>query len=96
MSDEELKSLLDAMRQESTFAHADMRRHFDVAMEATRHEIRSVAEAIAHVDEKLDRKAAGLDEKIERTQSCARNPARISAAAGLREKIRLQIAAAAL
>jgi hypothetical protein len=41
------------------------RRHFDVSTEAVKHEVRLVAEAVAHVDERLARETNRLDEKID-------------------------------
>ncbi|MGK2856284.1 MAG: hypothetical protein ACSLFQ_03655 [Thermoanaerobaculia bacterium] len=67
MIDEELRSLLAAMRDDQAAANADTRRHFDVANEATRHELHLVAEAVAQGNEKLDRRAIALDEAIQRT-----------------------------
>ena len=58
MTDDELKRLLEGMRQENAAAHADTRRHFDGVSEATRHEIRLVAESVTLVYEKLDLTAA--------------------------------------
>jgi hypothetical protein len=60
MSDDELKRLL----QENT---AEIRRHFDVALEANRHEIRLIAEKVTRLDEKLDQTSAHLERKIEQT-----------------------------
>lgn len=78
MTDHELKLLFDAMRQDSAAlrqefaadrqanasAHAETRRHFDVVTEATRQEIRLVVEAIALVDEKLDREATEIRQEM--------------------------------
>ena len=66
MIDEELKNLLDAMRQENAAAQTDTRRHFDVANEAMRHEIRLVAETVAQGNEKLDREATGIRDEVRR------------------------------
>lgn len=66
MTDDELRSLLDAMRRENAVAHTDTRRHFDVGSEATRHEIRLVAESVAHVNEKLDREATDIRDEMRR------------------------------
>ncbi len=63
MTDGELKSLFHALRQE----HAETRRHFDVSNEATRHELRLLAESINQVTETLERTASSLDERIERS-----------------------------
>lgn len=60
MSDDELKRLLEANT-------AELRRHFDVALEANRHEIRLIAEKVTRLDEKLDETSARLEQKIEQT-----------------------------
>lgn len=76
--DDELKRLFDAIRQDSAAlrqefaadrqanaaAHAETRRHFDVVTEATRQEIRLVVEAVALVDEKLDREATEIRQEM--------------------------------
>jgi hypothetical protein len=77
--DDELKQLLDTMRQESSAAHEDTRRHFDVALESAKHEVRLVAESVAQVNEELRRTRTTLDETIERT---AAETQRIDALAG--------------
>lgn len=55
MTDDDLKRLFD-----------EMRRYFDVSTEAVRGEIRTVAEAVANLDEKIDRQGDRLEEKIDR------------------------------
>ena len=60
MSDDELKRLLEANA-------AEVRRHFDVAMESTKHEIGLIAEKVTRLDEKLDQASATLERKIEQT-----------------------------
>ena len=55
MSDDELKRLFD-----------EIRRHVDVSTESVRSEIRIVAEAVANLDEKLDRQVDRLEEKMDR------------------------------
>lgn len=45
----------------------DIKRHFDTVNEATRQEVRLVAEAVAHLDAKLDRSVDRLDKKIDQT-----------------------------
>jgi predicted nucleic acid-binding Zn-ribbon protein len=78
MTDDELKHLFDAMRQEiGAFrhevrdeigtirqAHVETRRHFDVVTEATRHEIGLVAESVALVGEKLEREATDIRQEM--------------------------------
>lgn len=75
MTDDDLKRLLEANAAE-TRGHfnetagrlaAENRHYFDVAMESNKHEIGLIAEKVAQLDEKLDRKTAGLEERIERT-----------------------------
>lgn len=65
--DDELKSILEAMRQENAAAqkqnaaaHAETRRHFDVLAEAVKHEIRLVAEGLDATNERLSREAADI------------------------------------
>jgi hypothetical protein len=66
MPDNDLKRLLEAMQRENLAAHADTRRQFDVVSEATRHEIRLVAESVAGVNEKLDREAGDIRDEMRR------------------------------
>ncbi len=66
MVDDELKRLLDSMRQENSAAHEGTRRHFEVAMEATKHEVRLVAESVAHVSEELQREANAIRQEMSR------------------------------
>ena len=65
MTDDELKRLFDAMRQDNAAAHEETRRYFDVTAESLRTEIRVVGEAVAQVDEKLHREVKRLEEKID-------------------------------
>lgn len=53
MGEDDLKSLLEQMS-------ANVRRHFDTQTESLRGEIRGVAEAVSHLDAKLDREAGAL------------------------------------
>jgi hypothetical protein len=71
MTDDELKHLFDAMRQElaanrqeNAQSHAETRRHFDIVTEGTRQEIRLVVEAVALVDEKLEREASDIRQEM--------------------------------
>lgn len=80
MTDDELKRLLDTMRQENSSAHedtrrrfdavgvsfADLRRHFDVSAEATKHDIQLVAESVMHVNEELLRDTGALRQEMSR------------------------------
>ena len=74
MTDDDLKHLLESMRQENAAAHSETRRHFevvadetrrhfDVVTEGTRKDIQLVAESVLLLGEKLTR----TDEKIDRT-----------------------------
>lgn len=45
---------------------AETARHIDVANEATRHDVRLVAEAVATLDEKIVREVRRLDESVSR------------------------------
>ena len=46
-------------------ATREIRRHFDVSTEQVRHEVRLLAEAVAHLDEKLDRTAADTRDEMQ-------------------------------
>jgi len=48
------------IREENAAAHAETRHYSKVLVEATRHDIQLVAEAVAILDEKLDRTAAAI------------------------------------
>jgi uncharacterized protein YceH (UPF0502 family) len=80
MTDDEVKRLLDAMQQQNAAAQAETRRHFDeaaerlagenkryfdISTEAFKHEVRFLAEAVAHLDQRMARAVEGLDEKID-------------------------------
>lgn len=60
MADDDLKNLLLANA-------AEIRRHFDVAVERIDERSQLLAEAITHVDQKLDRTTAVIVERIEQT-----------------------------
>jgi hypothetical protein len=66
MTDDDLKRLFDAMRQEN-ISHPETRWHFDVAVEHMGGRLDLLAESVAHVDDELGRTGTGLDDKIERT-----------------------------
>lgn len=66
MTDDDLKRLIEGLRQENSALHAETRRHFDVALEAAKHETRLVAEGIAAAREAMDRRATALEERMER------------------------------
>ena len=66
MIDDELKRLLDSMRQENSAAHEDTRRHFDVAVESTKNEVRLVAESVAHLNEEFQRETNTLRQEMGR------------------------------
>ena len=59
-----LRQEFAADRQANAAAHAETRRHFDVVTEATRQEIRLDVEAVALVDEKLDREATEIRQEM--------------------------------
>jgi hypothetical protein len=44
--DDEVKRLLETMRQENAAAHVDTRRYFDVVADDLRHRIETVAEGV--------------------------------------------------
>ncbi len=64
MSEDELKRLLESMRQENAAAHVETRRHFDVSSEGLKQDIGHVAEAVTQLDEKLDREIGELGEQM--------------------------------
>jgi uncharacterized protein YceH (UPF0502 family) len=66
MSDDDLKGLFDAMRKENTAAHVETRRHFDVSVERVEKKVQLVAEAVAQLDDKLDRETDALREEMKR------------------------------
>ncbi len=66
MSDEDLKPLLEAMRQENAAAHKETRRHFEVITARLETQIEAVAEAVARVHETLDREAANIRDEMRR------------------------------
>jgi ribosomal protein L29 len=59
---DDLRQEMAAMRQENVAAHVETRRHFEVALEANRQLIQLVAEGVAHLDEKLERKTTAINE----------------------------------
>jgi len=84
VADEDLKRLLDTIRQENANAHTETRRHFDVAVERIDDRFDRLAETVAQVDEKVERKAADLQERMERgfaeTQAISNSPMQNSTA----------------
>lgn len=73
MDDDELRGLIELLRQENAetrrmlrednaAAHEETRRHFDITAEAMRHEIGIISERVIRLDEKVDH----LDEKMDR------------------------------
>ena len=65
--DDDLKKLLDALRAENAAAHVETRRHFDVALESAKDDIRLVAERVEQTRRDLATTAVALDQKIEST-----------------------------
>jgi hypothetical protein len=63
----DIRSDIVSMRDENAKAHVETRRHFDVALEAFKHEIRLVAEGVDQTREMLARKSAELEEKNDRS-----------------------------
>ena len=61
---QEVREEIGTIRHENAQAHAETRRYFDIVTEATRHEIRLVAEAVALVDEKLEREATDIRQEM--------------------------------
>ncbi|HYK03682.1 MAG TPA: hypothetical protein VE974_18130 [Thermoanaerobaculia bacterium] len=65
--DDELKRLLESIRQETAAEHQETRRHFDIAVERIEHRFELLAETVQHLSEETLRTCASLDEKIERS-----------------------------
>ncbi len=74
----ELRGEMDLMRRDNSATHtetrlyfdevanrlaAEVRHYFDVTTEAARHEIRLIAEAVVHLDEKVERRIRALEER---------------------------------
>ena len=66
MTDDDLKRLLDTMRQENASAHVETRRHFDVTSERLDGKIDAVAESVANVGERLGRRMDDLEQRMDR------------------------------
>ena len=62
--DDDVKRLLDAMRQESAAAHVETRRHFDVVGEDLRREIGIVAEGVGANTERIERLSLDMKEEF--------------------------------
>ena len=69
--DEDLKGLLEIMRQENGAAHVETRHQFEVIAEGLRHELRIVAEGVTmnteqlhRLETKVDRLASDLDTRV--------------------------------
>ncbi len=63
---ERLFEELRAMRGETSAAHGETRRHFEVAVERIENSFQSLAESVANLDEKFERKTEALDERMRR------------------------------
>jgi uncharacterized protein YceH (UPF0502 family) len=68
---QENAAAFDALRQENAAAHAETRRHFDISLEAARHETQLVAEGVAHLDARLTGVEVRLTRVEERLESTA-------------------------
>jgi len=66
MTDEELRQLFGAIRQENAAAHEETRHIFKITADGLRVEIQLVAEAVLHLDEKLDRTADDIRSEMRR------------------------------
>lgn len=77
MTDDELRRLFESLRQENASAHEETRKYVDASAAETRREfhvvaeqqdkkIQFLAEAIATVDEKLERRIDGLEAEMKR------------------------------
>ncbi len=54
-----------AVRQENSAMHAETRRYFDIALEATRHELQLVAESVLHLDKKWTARMDETDKSVD-------------------------------
>lgn len=81
MTDDELRSLFESLRQENAAAHEETRRHFnetadrnsaenrhhfDVASEDTRHQIQLVAESVVATRDEIHRELTDVREEMRR------------------------------
>jgi hypothetical protein len=62
---EESRHEFGAVRRENAVLHSETRRHFDVALEATRHELQLVAETVLHLDKKLTARMDETDKRVD-------------------------------
>jgi hypothetical protein len=62
---EETRQEFAAVRQENAVLHSETRRHFDMALEATRHELQLVAESVLHLDKKLTARMDETDKRVD-------------------------------
>lgn len=76
MTDEQFHALIEtlrqdnaAMREENAAAHAETRRHFDVALDGAKQETRHVVEAVVQTREVLSREVVDVREEVRRTAS---------------------------
>ena len=67
MIDDDLRRLLESMQRENAAAHAETRRHFDIAVEDGAKRFDQLAESIVSVHEELQRTRTTLEEKVERS-----------------------------
>ena len=67
MTDDELKRLFDAVRQESAAAHAETRRHFEISAERLEKRFDTLAESVIAINEKVERRISAVEASIERT-----------------------------
>jgi predicted nucleic acid-binding Zn-ribbon protein len=67
--DDELKRLIEAMRQENTAAHTETRRHFDVVAEDLRNDVKAVAEGVLANTQQIDSLRSEMDEQFSEVKS---------------------------
>jgi hypothetical protein len=64
MPDDDLKRLLDTIRQENATAHEETRRHFGVLVEGMETKIDTVADGVVSVNERIVRLEATMKEEF--------------------------------
>lgn len=76
--DEELRQVLETLRQENAAAHGETRRHFEILSEGLRHELRLVAEGVGLLAERLEQlhtdvngTTEGLDRRLTRLEAAS-------------------------
>ena len=66
---DDVKELFEALRRESSAAHEETRRHFDLTAEKIRGEVATVAEAVLSTTRQIERVAADVKHDFNETQA---------------------------